>query len=152
MRILRRGDNLDELAGAGVDIAVLYPDERAIVRRSDRNAGSIVLRVAHGDVAFLLTGDAEKDEEKHLLELDKDQLAATVLKVAHHGSCSSTGVEFLRAVAPAVAVISVGENDFGHPCDDVLARLADVQLYRTDQAGTVELTTDGTAVWVRTER
>ena len=79
-------------------------------------------------------------------------LASTALKVAHHGSCSSTSEEFLRAVDPTLAVISVGENDFGHPCEDVLARLGDIPVYRTDNHGAVELISDGTQVWVDPKR
>jgi competence protein ComEC len=77
-----------------------------------------------------------------------------VLKAAHHGSCSSTSPEFLEAVEPQVVVISVGaDNDFGHPCADVLERLEgrDVPAYRTDERGTVEVVSDGTQVWVETE-
>jgi competence protein ComEC len=76
-----------------------------------------------------------------------------VLKVAHHGSCTSTTEEFLEAVDPEIAVISVGEeNRFGHPCPEVLGRLADLPTYRTDEHGTVEVVSDGTRVWVEAER
>jgi competence protein ComEC len=87
------------------------------------------------------------------LVADGAPLHATVLKVPHHGSCSSTSQEFLDAVDPDVAVISVGaENDFGHPCAEVLDRLDGVQVYRTDEHGTVEVITDGVRVWVRAEK
>jgi len=86
--------------------------------------------------------------------------ASTVLKLAHHGSCTSTTGEFLEAVSPDLAVISVGENDYGHPCEGVLERLGEwaerrgceLRLYRTDRDGAVEVITDGVQVWVRTER
>jgi competence protein ComEC len=76
-----------------------------------------------------------------------------VLKVPHHGSCSSTTQRFLDAVDPELVVISVGaENTFGHPCDEVLERLGEIPLYRTDEQGAVEIVTDGTRVWVEVER
>jgi len=89
-----------------------------------------------------------------------DSPASTVLKLAHHGSCTSTTDEFLEAVTPDLAVISVGENDYGHPCEGVLARLEEwaeqmqreLSVYRTDRDGAVEVITDGAQVWVRTER
>ena len=84
-----------------------------------------------------------------------------MLKAAHHGSCSSTTAEFLEAVDLAVVIISVGaDNDFGHPCTEVLERLelalseieGKVPLYRTDEQGVVEVITDGARVWVEVER
>jgi competence protein ComEC len=80
-------------------------------------------------------------------------LASTVLKAPHHGSCTSTTAEFLEAVDPELVVISVGaENEFNHPCDEVLERLSGRTVYRTDEDGTVELITDGSRLWVETER
>jgi competence protein ComEC len=88
-------------------------------------------------------------------------LSSTVLKAAHHGSCSSTTQAFLDAVDPEVVVISVGaDNDFGHPCAEVLERLEHtlserdrgLPVYRTDEYGVVEVVTDGVQVWVKTER
>ncbi len=79
--------------------------------------------------------------------------ASTVLKAAHHGSCSSTTQEFLDAVDPEVVVISVGaDNHFGHPCAEVVERLDGFPVYRTDEQGAVEVITDGTRVWVETDR
>ena len=77
-------------------------------------------------------------------------LDADVLKVSHHGSRTASTAEFLRAVSPAYAVISVGENGYGHPSDEVLARLAAVgaKVFRTDKAGTVVMISDGETVSV----
>ena len=85
---------------------------------------------------------------------------STLLKVPHHGSCSSTTQRFLEAVDPEVVVISVGaDNRFGHPCDEVLEQLEtraeqgrSVPTYRTDEHGAVEVISDGTQMWVETER
>jgi competence protein ComEC len=81
-------------------------------------------------------------------------LKSTVLKVAHHGSKTSTTSQFLAAVDPEVAVISVGaDNTFGHPSPEVVERLIDRlgedNVYRTDEDGTIEFITDGETLWVR---
>ena len=105
----------------------------------DPNNTSIVLRVVYGELSFLFTGDMERDAELDLIEAGIN-LSATVLKVGHHGSSTSTSYRFLKEVAPKYAVISVGEdNDYNHPHDAVLSRLrdADVKLYRTDLQGDV---------------
>ena len=81
------------------------------------------------------------------------RIKSDVLKVAHHGSASSTSQAFIDAVSPAVAVISAGkDNPFGHPSPATLDRLKQAPLFRTDLHGAVEVTTDGRRLWVRTER
>jgi len=110
-----------------------------------RNDGGLVLRVEVGRVSFLLASDIEAARERELVDAGLP-LATTVLKVAHHGSRSSSTAEFVRAVRPAVAVISVGpRNAYGHPDPGVLARLAEAgaRIYRTDRDGAVILETDG---------
>ena len=113
---------------------------------------SIVLRLVYGDVSFILTSDIFEEAELSLLD-SRYNLESTVLKVAHHGSESSSCAEFLAEVEPQVAVISVGAgNPFGHPAPGVLERLNRTHLYRTDVHGTIELITDGKRMWVKTER
>lgn len=114
----------------------------------DTNNTSIVLRIDYGKTSFLFTGDAEHPAEEIILESGAD-LSATVLKVGHHGSDTSTSYPFLRAVQPGYAVISVGEsNDYGHPHDDALSRLqdADVEVLRTDLQGDIFCVSNGTNV------
>ncbi len=114
----------------------------------DLNNFSAVLKITFGKVSFLLTGDAEKVSEAEMLKSGQD-LQATVLRVGHHGSSSSTTGEFLKAVSPKYAVISVGvHNDYGHPTQGTLNTLtkAGVQVYRTDQEGTIVATSDGQTV------
>ena len=121
---------------------------------SDVNNSSIVLKIQHGEVSFLFTGDAERDAEQAILNSGAD-LSATVLKVGHHGSSDSTTYPFLREIMPQYAVISVGEgNPYGHPTDDTLSRLrdADVKVYRTDMQGDVWCTSDGKEVSFGVER
>jgi len=130
----------------GVELTVLHPSST----EASPNDSSVVTRLTYGDVSVLLTGDIGATVERSLVAQGVT-LDSTVLKVAHHGSCTSTTPEFLDAVTPDVAVISVGaDNDLGLPCEDVLMRLGPV--YRTDVHGSVELITDGSRVWVQTEQ
>lgn len=112
------------------------------------NNYSAVLKVTYGKVSFLFEGDAEDISEAEMLQ-NGQNLNSTVLKVGHHGSQSSTTDGFLKAVSPKYAIISVGaDNDYGHPTPVTLDRLAKagVDVYRTDQSGTIVVTTDGESV------
>lgn len=111
----------------------------------DTNNSSLVLRLVCGETALLFTGDAEREEEQDLLTAGCD-LSATLLKVGHHGSDSSTSYPFLREVMPRYAVLSVGaDNPYGHPDENTLSRLRDagVQVFRTDLQGDITVTGDG---------
>lgn len=114
------------------------------------NEASLVLRLDYGRFALLLVGDLEAAGEAALVDAGLP-LAATVLKVGHHGARTSTTAGFLDAVRPTVAVISVGaRNPYGHPDAGVLARLAaaGARVWRTDRHGAVILETDGRALAV----
>jgi len=117
------------------------------------NDMSLVIRIVYGQTSFLFMGDAEWDAEHQLVDSCFD-LSSTVLKVGHHSSETSSSYVFLREVMPEYAIISVGDgNHYGHPSDDVLSRLhdADTNVYRTDQVGTVILTSDGVNLSFETE-
>lgn len=121
---------------------------------AETNNTSLVLRVDYGETSFLFTGDMEQDAEADLLASGVC-LEADVLKVGHHGSSTSTSEDFLDAVHPQYGIISCGAgNSYGHPHAETLSRLeqANVQLYRTDQCGTVVITSDGRQLSFRTER
>ena len=120
---------------------------------SDRNNGSIVMKITYGETSFLFTGDAEREEEQQILNAGFD-LSATVLKVGHHGSKNSTTYPFLRAIMPKYAVISVGENSYGHPTEDTLSRLRDAgaKVYRTDMQGDIIAASDGKTVTITTKK
>ncbi len=121
---------------------------------SDANDTSIILKVTYGDTSFLFTGDAGREAEQAVLNSNAD-LSATVLKVGHHGSETSTTYPFLREVMPEYAIISAGKgNSYGHPTEDVLSRLrdADATIYRTDLNGDIFVTSDGKNVSVSTEK
>ena len=108
------------------------------------NDYSIVCRITHGLRSFLFMGDAEGAEEARLLE-SGEPLTADLLKVGHHGSRSSTGRAFLQKVSPSIALISCGENDYGHPHEQVLDALTSrrITILRSDRLGMVTVTSDG---------
>lgn len=120
----------------------------------DTNDTSIILKITYGETSFLFTGDAEYDGEHAVLDCGAD-LSATVLKVGHHGSDTSTCYPFLRAVMPQYAVISVGAgNSYGHPADDTLSKLRDagVEVFRTDLQGDIFCSSDGKTVSFETQK
>lgn len=120
----------------------------------DTNDTSIVMKVVYGKTSFLFTGDAERTAEADILDAGYD-LSATVLKVGHHGSDTSTSYPFLREIMPEYAVIQVGKgNSYGHPTEDTLSKLrdADIKVYRNDLQGTIICTSDGESVSFSTEK
>jgi competence protein ComEC len=153
VRNAERGRTID--LGGGATIVLLGPPEPPISgSHSEVNANSVVLRLDYRKVRVLFAADAEAKTERWLLGSGAD-LRATVLKVAHHGSRTSSLPAFLAAVRPRIAVISVGAgNDYGHPSGETLAALARLpaKVYRTDLDGSVTITTDGAALEVKTAR
>jgi competence protein ComEC len=142
----------EELHIGAARIHVLHPPSPDWERQRVRNDDSVVLEVLYGDVAFLLTGDVGSDVERaiapHLVPAK-----TRILKVAHHGSRTSTSPELLEAWQPQIALISCGRgNPFGHPAPEVVARLeaAGAAIYRTDRDGEITVDTDGQHVFVRT--
>lgn len=120
----------------------------------DINDISLVAKVTFGETAFLFTGDAERLSEQDMVDSGED-LSATVLKVGHHGSNTSSSYVFLREVMPRYAVISCGtDNSYGHPHEEVLSRLRDINatVYRTDKNGTVVCRSDGKKVTFAVEK
>lgn len=112
------------------------------------NDNSIVIHLTHGDISFLFTGDAEYEAESAMISSGQP-IHADVLKVGHHGSSSSTSEAFLKAVNPFFAVISCGlGNDYGHPHRETLTLLeqAKIPVYRTDEQGTITVTSDGVSL------
>jgi competence protein ComEC len=137
----------DAFAWGSVHATVLAPELGYTNSRQPVNDDSLVLRLDYGRASALLEGDAEAPSEADML-LHNRIAPATLLKVAHHGSKTSTNAAFLAAVAPQDAVISVGaHNTFGHPRAEVLTRLeaAHIATFRTDRHGaeTFLLTPDG---------
>jgi competence protein ComEC len=132
---------------------VIWPSETSELAANPNN-NSLVLRVESGATRFLLAGDIEQKAEKEILA-DGEALSADVLKVPHHGSKTSSTDEFLAAVAPRVAIISVGEeNTFGQPHAAVLDRYqkAGVRVLRTDLDGAITTISGAKTVLVTTYR
>ncbi len=138
--------------GGGAKLTVLWPrrPKEAFLSgtRSDANANSIVLRLDHGEVSFLFTGDAEADTESRLLRSGQ-RLSATVLKAPHHGSRHSSQAPFLERVKPEVVVVSCGRNnEYRHPHEHALRRFRAVgaHVLRTDVDGDLVAVSDGQSV------
>lgn len=138
---------------------VFYLDEASVYvvnpsqDHDDVNDDSLCLKVVYGDTSFLFTGDAEAPAEQDMA--DGYDISADVLKVGHHGSANSSIDEFLAAVRPSVAVISVGEdNSYDHPTEEALTRLSEygADIYRTDESGTVYIHSDGNTLTIGTEK
>ncbi|MEE8620037.1 MAG: ComEC/Rec2 family competence protein [Dehalococcoidia bacterium] len=152
--IARTGQEID--LGNGIELEVLNPPQDLFEETShDVDNNGVVLRLTWGKVSFLFTADIREAAEFELIG-QRANLRSTVLKVAHHGSDTSTTSQFLAAVDPEVAVICVGANNpFGHPSPEVMQRLIDGlgedNVYRTDEDGTVEFITDGERLWVRVD-
>lgn len=104
---------------------------------SSFNDNSVVCMLEHEDSSFLLTGDITSKKEKEIL--NNFNIEADILKIAHHGSKHSTCEEFIESVNPEIAVISVGENSYGHPGKEVLDILFknNIKTLRTDRDGTI---------------
>jgi len=136
----------------GADLYVLYPDKNLDgFEGKDTNDYSVITKLIFDNFSLLLTGDAARKLEAHLLNSDFN-LSSTVLKVGHHGSKYSTHSLFLIRVDPRVAIISVGKNNYGHPAPEILERLSDILTLRTDLGGDIKIMTDGQKMQISAER
>jgi len=129
----------------------LWPDDPS-ESQAAKNDDSLVLRLTDGAETLLLAGDIERPSERRILA-EEQPVKVNFLKVAHHGSKTSTTDPFLSAAHPAFAAISVGrDNLFGHPSPEVTERLeaAGVRVYRTDRDGAITASTDGKSLSVST--
>jgi len=143
--VLLSGSNLPLPWGEGLEVEVLAPDSNLQNKKIDNlNNSSIVLLLIYGETSILLTGDAAFEEEPEILPDITEPI--DILKVAHHGSVTSTSQNFLDIVQPRYAIISVGaENDYGHPAVATLERLflRGIKTFRTDLDGDVLITSNG---------
>lgn len=131
-------------------VTIVYPQEGEI----EGDNTSIALRIEYGQTSFFFAGDCESQDEAVIIQSGYS-LKSNVLKVAHHGSRYSSTNEFLNAIQPDYAVISVGgDNQYGHPTNEVLSDLQDrgVTLFRTDIQGTVHCISDGRSIRFEVER
>lgn len=152
--VAQTGQRID--LGDGVSIEVLWPRATPLTDTDDAvHSNCVVLLLKIGKVNFLFTGDSTSNTEWELIRSRAD-IKGTVIKVAHHGSKTSSTSQFLSVVKPQSAVISVGDkNSYGLPKDEVLDRLmgwvGESYLYRTDTDGTITFITDGKRLWVEEE-
>lgn len=143
-----RGDRIGLDKNTFLD--VLHPKEGFIPQNTTLNNGSIVLKLDYKDTEILLTGDIEEEVEKLLLE-DGIDVTSDFLKVAHHGSQTSSIQAFVGAVKAKACAISVGRNNFGHPSADVVERFenAGVNLFRTDRDGGIVVKSNGKTIKIQ---
>jgi competence protein ComEC len=132
--------------GDGVRLEVVHPGPELIAE--NRNENSVSMRLLYGDFTFLFTGDAEQAGEAEMLAAERP-LTSLVFKAGHHGSKSSSSLPFLQAVQPQFIIVSAGvDNRFGHPAPEMLERAESVGaiVLRTDELGTITVTTNGTSM------
>ncbi len=135
---VKQGDELS--IDKNVNINIFYPPEN--LEYDDLNNNSIVTKLTYNKFTMLFTGDIEKSEENILNKYKSRDLQSSIIKIAHHGSKTSSSEEFIKAVNPKIALIGVGENNkFGHPNKKVLERLKNIncKIYRTDKMGEIEI-------------
>ena len=141
----------DHFSFGRVELFVRHPPPPDWERQKVRNNDSEVLELRYGDVSFVFTGDIGREVE-HDIAASFAPAPIRILKVPHHGSGTSSSMEFLEALRPSVAVISAGRgNPFGHPVPTVVARYHDIgaAIFRTDQDGAISVETDGKTVHVQ---
>lgn len=163
-KIISAGEQID--LGAGASFKILSPTAELLAKFKDPNrAGngessalnnaSIVGKLVYYNFSMLLTGDAENIAEAEILRKYGTELQSQVLKIGHHGSDTSSTLQFLKAVAPEAGIVSVGaNNDYHHPHPVILKRYRDrkIKVYRTDLDGTVTVTSDGQGYSVTKEK
>ena len=140
----------DRFMLGSAEVTVLGP---VTLDAENLNNCSLVLRLDYGETAFLFMADAETEEEDAILASGAD-VSCQVLRVGHHGSGTSSGKDFVAAASPEIAVVSVGENTYGHPHENILARYESLgaAVYRTDECGEIVCRSDGESVRVETEK
>jgi competence protein ComEC len=146
---VRAGDHFD---ADGVTVSVLHPGPPEWERQRVRNDDSIVLELHWRDASFWFTGDIGKAIER-TLPRRMTSARLRVIKVPHHGSLTSSAVDFIHSIRPTVAVVSAGRaNHFGHPAPEVLQRYRDAgtRMFRTDQDGEVAIDSDGYSIDIHT--
>jgi len=134
----------------GTVFNVLFPDANLYTNDDENiNNDSLIIKLSYGDIDFLFTGDLESDAEKLLAKRYGAELDSEVLKVGHHGSKTSSSVQFLNAVSPRFAIICAGEdNRYKHPHGEVLDRYkkCEAEIYRTDLNGNIVIRADANSI------
>lgn len=133
-----------------IELEVLWPDKSDLIIENALNNNSLVFKLKYNNFSMLFTGDIEEIAEKKLLNLyNLSELSSTIIKIAHHGSKTSSTENFINNVNPKIALIGVGKkNSFGHPNSEVIDRLegSDIKIYRTDQMGEISITVNSKGI------
>jgi len=147
-RIVRHGDTL--LDSATLQIDVLHPETRT----GDQNEDSLVLKIVHGKICFLLAADIGPITQKKLVEDYGHQLKCDLLKIPHHLNDTTVFRPFLESVRAKIAILTIGENPYAAPNADLLAlyQQQSKALFRTDHHGTITAVSDGQTLRIETER
>lgn len=128
---------------------IIWPFSDNMISDNSINNNSLVCKLNYKNYSMLFTGDIEAIAEKAILKKYSKSLnilKSDILKVAHHGSKTSSITEFIEKIKPKYAIIGVGEdNKFGHPSDSTIQNLekANIRIYRTDKMGEIEMKTNG---------
>lgn len=157
VKLVRAGESgVWENKNGNINWEILWPNESYLNKEVDNlNNTSVVLKISSNNFSVLFTGDVEEDVQNKLFSAYGSQLMADILKVPHHGSSNAASEKFIKAVAPKIAIIEVGEhNMFGHPAQQTLQKYQNIntQILRTDQNGTIEFVFDGKNYWTKTEK
>jgi len=153
--IARAGQEID--LGQGIRMELLNPPLDLFQGTShDVDNNGVVIKLSWGEISFIFAADIRQEAEFEII-WQRANLKSTVLKIAHHGSKTSTSPQFLAMVDPQIAVISVGANNtFGHPSPEVVGRLEERlgknRVYLTSENSTIEFITDGERLWVNVEK
>lgn len=146
----KEGDRL--LLDKDIKFDFLFPRDVLLKgTKSDENNNSIVGKLTYKKFSVLFTGDIEKEAESLLLGKSID---ADVIKTPHHGSKTSSSLDFINEVSPDISIISVGKNSFGHPSLEVLKRIEESSklFFRTDQWGAIAIKSNGNKIYIKTVR
>lgn len=139
--ILKKGDVVK--LEKNLEFEIIWPDNKKIIKENILNNNALVMRLKYKEFSMLFTGDIEKEAEIEILKnTSKEKLECDILKIAHHGSKTSSKQEFLDVAKPKIALIGVGKNNlFGHPNENVLERLKEknCKIYRTDLDGEISI-------------
>lgn len=138
----RRGQVVD--LGGGAYLHILFPDRD--VSHMETNDASIVIKLVYGKTSVMLQGDSPTKIEDYLLSIDEGELDSDILKAGHHGSRTSTGEPYVKAVTPRWAIISAGkDNSYGHPHPEVVDVLTrnNIEMLGTYDRGRIVFESDG---------
>lgn len=142
--------NLDN----SIVLNILYPNRSfKEIKEQNLNNTSIITRLEYFNFSTILSGDAESIILDSISKKYSKSISSDVIKIPHHGSQNALNYNFLLNVSPELAVISAGkDNQFGHPSQKVLDTLKNINTFRTDISGQIEVITDGHKFWIKTEK